>query len=251
MNIIDYAQDIIKSLYEHTQFATIGSCSLIIQSFPFVLLAVVIYWLIRLIWHKNKFGCKFKEVRKKCRLNEVVRLLLVFWFLELVAIIILPFGFWENIWIAMAGFGNTTIIGETLPPFAYEFAFIPSVYFVISGEQSIDSRIMLMLVGNIIAFIPFGFAFPIIIQHRTFSITLFTGASLSLIVELIQPFIYGRSGDIDDFLCNSLGTVVGYLLYLLIKKLFPRLVENGKITAKDVWLKLLNVEHVTNGEDTI
>ncbi len=148
----------------------------------------------------------------------------------------------------MAGIENIPIIGETLPPFAYEFSFIPSAYYFISGEQSVDSRIVFMLIGNIIAFFPLGFVLPIIGRHITFLITLLTGASLSLIIELIQPFIYGRSGDIDDLLCNTLGTVAGYLLYLLIKKLFPKLVENGKKTAKDVWLESLNAEQDTGGE---
>ena len=251
MNVFNYIQDAIKYVYQQTQFAAIGSYSIVVQSFPFVVLATTAYWFLRCAWHKHKFGRYFKEIRKKSRLNEALRLLLVFWLMQLAAVTITPFDFWENIWIAMAGIEDIPIIGEMPPTFTYDFSFIPSAYYYISGEQGINFRIVFMLIGNIAAFIPLGFALPIIGRHMQFPLTLLTGASLSLIIELIQPFLYGRSGDIDDLLCNTLGVVMGYLLYLMIKKLFPKFVENGKRTAKDVWLESLNAEQETTGETSV
>lgn len=32
-----------------------------------------------------------------------------------------------------------------------------------------------------------------------------------------------------------LGTIIGYLMYLLLKKLFPKFVEKGKKTADKMW----------------
>lgn len=132
----------------------------------------------------------------------------------------------------MAGIENVSIIEETLPPFAYEFSFIPSAYYFISGKQSINSRIVFMIIGNIIAFIPFGFALPIVGRHMLFPKTLLIGITISLIIELVQPFIYGRSGDVDDLICNSLGTIIGYVLYLLMAKYMPNFLRKCKSTAK-------------------
>lgn len=67
--------------------------------------------------------------------------------------------------------------------------------------------------GNIVLFIPFGFALPLKypkfkkIQHVTFS-----GLSMSLIIECIQLTMPNRWTDIDDVILNTIGTYFGFLL---------------------------------------
>lgn len=78
-------------------------------------------------------------------------------------------------------------------------------------------------VPNIILFVPFGFFLPLLWEkYEKWSLTLLTGMLFSLAIELSQIFTY-RATDIDDLLMNTLGTVAGYLVFLLVRKLFPKI----------------------------
>jgi glycopeptide antibiotics resistance protein len=76
--------------------------------------------------------------------------------------------------------------------------------------------VVLNLLGNIIAFVPFGFFVPVL-GHRRYSfwtVTLFT-LEFSVVVELTQLFTRVGSCDIDDVILNTLGGMLGYGLYYL------------------------------------
>jgi glycopeptide antibiotics resistance protein len=45
------------------------------------------------------------------------------------------------------------------------------------------------------------------------------GIGVSLCIEILQLPFYDRVSDVDDLLLNSLGFIIGYLLYLLAKSL--------------------------------
>lgn len=85
---------------------------------------------------------------------------------------------------------------------------------------------------NIIMFMPFGFLVPLIWkQSRKLSGTVLLGFEFSLLIEFLQLF-NRRATDIDDLLMNTLGALLGFLLWkiyqLLVKKIpkeihsFPR-----------------------------
>lgn len=70
--------------------------------------------------------------------------------------------------------------------------------------------------GNILGFMPFGFMLPVV--HRNlnrFRLVSVLGFSMSLLVECVQ--LVGRVGsfDVDDMLLNTIGTMLGYLLFAL------------------------------------
>ena len=70
--------------------------------------------------------------------------------------------------------------------------------------------------GNILAFIPFGFFIPIISKYkRSFIRTAFMGMLFSLSVEIIQFIVNVGSFDIDDIILNTLGCIMGYIMFLL------------------------------------
>ncbi|MBQ2302591.1 MAG: VanZ family protein, partial [Oscillospiraceae bacterium] len=46
-----------------------------------------------------------------------------------------------------------------------------------------------------------------------------SGIGFSAFVEILQLPFFDRVTDIDDLILNSIGFAVGYLIYLLIKKL--------------------------------
>jgi len=76
--------------------------------------------------------------------------------------------------------------------------------------------------SNIIMFIPVGSLFPVIFRRgRTVKRTMIFGCVFSLTIEFIQYFI-GRSADIDDFILNTLGTLLGVFVFKLTFKAFPQ-----------------------------
>ena len=73
---------------------------------------------------------------------------------------------------------------------------------------------MLNLVGNIVAFLPFGFFLPILYPRcRSFLRTVFFSFECSLIVETIQLVSKVGSFDVDDMLLNTVGGALGCLIF--------------------------------------
>lgn len=74
---------------------------------------------------------------------------------------------------------------------------------------------------NIVLFLPVGLLLPLL--HHKFQkpiSCLRFGFFFSLAIEMMQLFSF-RATDIDDLLMNTLGTALGFMLFLLLKKLFP------------------------------
>lgn len=72
---------------------------------------------------------------------------------------------------------------------------------------------------NVLMFVPFGVLLPVVWpQYRSLRCTALAGLGCSLSIELLQIFSW-RSTDIDDLLTNTLGAVIGYLLFSLIYRL--------------------------------
>ena len=64
------------------------------------------------------------------------------------------------------------------------------------------------------------------------------GFLCSCSIEFIQFFI-GRSTDIDDVILNTTGALLGYLLYVLVRAVFPRLAATFHCTPKgegSIWM---------------
>ena len=84
-----------------------------------------------------------------------------------------------------------------------------------------DSRrdLLLHVIGNAAVFIPTGIVLPIVYRRLdTFWKVLAAGAGLSLCIEILQLPFSVRASDIDDLLLNSLGVVIGYCIYALVRK---------------------------------
>ncbi len=73
---------------------------------------------------------------------------------------------------------------------------------------------------NIAMFVPLGVLLPLAAKpFRRWYWTLAAGAGTSLIIEALQ-YSFGRGqADIDDLLCNTLGAMLGYCLYMLFASL--------------------------------
>ena len=77
--------------------------------------------------------------------------------------------------------------------------------------------------GNVIGFLPWGFILPIIFRRmdRAFLIFL-SGFLLSLIVEVIQLISKVGCFDVDDILLNTIGGVLGYIVFVVCNLLRRR-----------------------------
>ena len=71
------------------------------------------------------------------------------------------------------------------------------------------------LFGNVVIFVPFGFFRPMASKYRSFFSTLFYSFGLSLCVETFQLLTKVGSFDVDDLLLNTLGGVVGYMIFVI------------------------------------
>lgn len=81
----------------------------------------------------------------------------------------------------------------------------------------------LNIFGNIIIFIPFGFLLPVVVTYfnrfwKLLSITLIVTMS----VETLQYVTKVGELDIDDVILNTLGSIMGYILYKIIVKIFTK-----------------------------
>ena len=87
---------------------------------------------------------------------------------------------------------------------------------------------------NVIMTIPFGFLIPLVRNKKTKLLNvIFCTFLLSLVIELLQPLINGvRSSDITDIITNTIGGIVGYVLYLLFKPIITRMLNYIKKSSK-------------------
>lgn len=76
---------------------------------------------------------------------------------------------------------------------------------------------------NIIFFVPFGLLLPTLWQRfRKFLPTVFLGFLFSLIIEVGQLFTI-RATDVDDLIMNTLGTILGFILFKILSIIFKKL----------------------------
>ncbi len=91
-----------------------------------------------------------------------------------------------------------------------------SLFDMVNNNISV-TRILENVLGNIAIFIPFGLLFPIIQKDKSPKIMLY-GLITSALIEIIQYVFALGSSDIDDLVFNTLGTIIGYVLYKIIRQ---------------------------------
>lgn len=86
--------------------------------------------------------------------------------------------------------------------------------------------------GNILLFIPIGFLLPLLFKRMEyFPNTIIIGLGTSFFIEIVQ-LPQNRSSDVDDLWLNTLGALLGYLLYLFIRNRFPSFCQAFKKVDK-------------------
>ena len=78
---------------------------------------------------------------------------------------------------------------------------------------------LINIVGNMVAFMPFGFFLPIISRRsRKWYNTVSFGLIFSLILETLQLIFKVGSFDVDDMLLNTVGAGLGFLVYRAVQR---------------------------------
>lgn len=75
---------------------------------------------------------------------------------------------------------------------------------------------------NVFMFIPLGFLLAILWDGYNLKKTVFTGFIFSFIIEFFQLFNF-RASDIDDLIMNTLGCLIGYIIYKIFLILFKKI----------------------------
>ena len=179
-----------------------------LNALPLMLASGLIYWFVRRFIHKKRFGSDFKEVRRRSRLNEIIGLLLVIW----AALII----------------GGTLLLKWNKP---VRLSFIPQMRLIpeIIRYGHIDDMLHFLL--NVLMFTPIGLALPFVLKRPVFGWTVLVGFCFSFVIEFLQSLSWSRDGSIDDVIGNTLGVIVGYLLYLLMKLILPKFTAKCMVKA--------------------
>jgi len=86
----------------------------------------------------------------------------------------------------------------------------------ISGEPTREIA-MRNLLGNIAVLIPFGFILVSTQKRLKWKGVLLVGLITGIILELLQILFGSGIFDIDDIILNSLGVIIGYLLFTFLK----------------------------------
>jgi glycopeptide antibiotics resistance protein len=78
----------------------------------------------------------------------------------------------------------------------------------------VDTFVIQNILGNVFLFIPLGILLPILIPSvASFSRISIAGIALSAMYEVIQLIkVYGIF-DVDDIILNSIGAVIGFIIY--------------------------------------
>lgn len=83
------------------------------------------------------------------------------------------------------------------------------------------TRAIANIIGNIGIFIPMGIFLPVVLKKLDKKNIIIIISLISLGFELIQYILAIGSSDIDDVILNSLGGILGIIIYTKMTKLFP------------------------------
>lgn len=75
------------------------------------------------------------------------------------------------------------------------------------------------LFGNVLIFMPLGFFMPLASKYKSFFLTVFYSFALSFCVEIFQLLTRVGSFDVDDLLLNTIGGLLGYIVFVICNAL--------------------------------
>lgn len=180
----------------------------IINMIPYMIIAVPIYLIIRFLMLR-------KSSRKFNLYHEIALLIFVIFIVGLASQTVIPK-------IELGINGNINILkngthGINLLPLKVLFETYREVFINLNINYFIIN-----FLGNIIMFMPIGFFIPLLWEIPNKKIII-VGFLFSLFIEVCQLFL-NRGTDVDDLILNTLGTILGLLVYKFLYKKFKNLI---------------------------
>jgi glycopeptide antibiotics resistance protein len=91
-----------------------------------------------------------------------------------------------------------------------------------AAARGVPAHVLIGLAGNVVVFVPLGATLALALggqpAGRRLLLATLIGACLSLVIELVQGVIPTRVSGLNDWVLNVVGTALGALLGLGIKK---------------------------------
>ena len=88
--------------------------------------------------------------------------------------------------------------------------------------------------GNIMLFAPVGLLMPLVWRKQEkFWVLLVSGIAISTAIEVVQLALPLRATDIDDIIMNTCGALIGYVIYILVKKVSKNRTDRFKSTLNE------------------
>ena len=91
---------------------------------------------------------------------------------------------------------------------------------LLAGKPYAEAEVK-QYINNILFFIPFGLLFPW--KNRGWKTLALSAAAFSILVELSQLIFKLGWCELDDVICNTLGALIGYCLFLGWKRIKEKL----------------------------
>lgn len=111
-----------------------------------------------------------------------------------------------------------TVVGRE---YSYNLVLFKEVKRFITYREKLGSFVVLSnLLGNVVGFIPFGLILPIMNKKfRKFITIVLISFQISLTIEIAQLFLKVGSFDVDDLFLNTLGGIIGYIVFFIVNKI--------------------------------
>lgn len=79
------------------------------------------------------------------------------------------------------------------------------------------------ILSNILFFMPYGLLFPSCFRLKKAFVSFVSGSILSVVIEILQYEFSKGFFETSDIICNSIGVIIGYIIYLIIKFIYKKL----------------------------
>lgn len=108
---------------------------------------------------------------------------------------------------------------EIRPEYTYNLVPFREIRRFLVYRETLGLRaVLLNILGNVLAFAPFGFFLPIIWQQTEhWDTVVLLSLAASLCIEVLQLVSRVGSFDVDDLILNTIGGFIGYLIFCTVR----------------------------------
>lgn len=98
------------------------------------------------------------------------------------------------------------------------YPFKTIIHYFMNSERYSSHILFINLAANIVTFIPLGFFIALLFKRvRNINIVVVFSIMITTIIETMQIILNVGVFDIDDIILNTLGCIIGFIFYKIIK----------------------------------